>query len=87
MPVGAVSKARRTSSARAGQLSLSARRSSAPLARMTLATSQSFDFGIGAVSVRIIQAAPHILTVVPLAGFIGRAVPPKAGGIPYTKER
>jgi len=27
------------------------------------------------------------LTVVLLAGFIGRAIPPRAGGIPYTKER
>jgi len=28
-----------------------------------------------------------VLTVVLLAGFIGRAVPPKASGIPYVKER
>lgn len=48
---------------------------------------QSVDFGIGAISVQIIQAAPYILTVVLLAGFIGRAIPPKAGGIPYSKER
>jgi len=27
------------------------------------------------------------LTVVLLAGFIGRAIPPRDGGIPYTKER
>jgi len=27
------------------------------------------------------------LTVVLLAGFIGRAIPPRAGGIAYTKER
>jgi len=27
------------------------------------------------------------LTVVLLAGFIGRAVPPRAGGTPYMKER
>jgi len=27
------------------------------------------------------------LTVVLLAGFIGRAIPLRAGGIPYTKER
>ena len=29
----------------------------------------------------------HILTVVLLAGFIGKAVGPKAGGVPYVKER
>ena len=28
-----------------------------------------------------------ILTVVLLAGFIGKAIPPKASGIPYVKER
>ncbi|PZT84086.1 MAG: sugar ABC transporter permease, partial [Citromicrobium sp.] len=33
------------------------------------------------------QALPYILTVVILAGFIGRATPPRAGGEPYVKER
>jgi simple sugar transport system permease protein len=42
---------------------------------------------IGEVPVQAIQALPYILTVVLLAGFIGRAVAPKAAGIPYTKER
>ncbi len=43
--------------------------------------------GVGEVPVQLIQALPYVLTVVLLAGFIGRAVPPKAGGIPYVKER
>ena len=47
---------------------------------------QSFPF-IGEVPVQAIQALPYILTVVLLAGFIGRAVAPKAAGVPYTKER
>ncbi|MGJ8527507.1 ABC transporter permease [Maritalea sp.] len=42
---------------------------------------------IGEVPVQFIQAAPYVLTVVLLAGFIGRAVPPKAVGLPYVKER
>ncbi|WP_449396821.1 ABC transporter permease [Devosia riboflavina] len=42
---------------------------------------------IGEVPVQAIQALPYILTVILLAGFIGRAVAPKASGIPYTKER
>ncbi|MEM6440613.1 MAG: ABC transporter permease [Pseudomonadota bacterium] len=42
---------------------------------------------IGEVPVQLIQALPYILTVVLLAGFIGKAVPPKAGGTPYVKER
>ncbi len=43
--------------------------------------------GIGEIPVQFIQALPYILTVVVLAGFIGKAVAPKAGGIPYVKER
>ncbi len=43
--------------------------------------------GIGEVPVQFIQALPYILTVVLLAGFIGQATPPKAGGVPYVKER
>ncbi|MEM1044732.1 MAG: ABC transporter permease [Pseudomonadota bacterium] len=42
---------------------------------------------IGEVPVQFMQALPYILTVVLLAGFIGRAIPPKAGGVAYTKER
>jgi simple sugar transport system permease protein len=42
---------------------------------------------IGLVPVQAVQALPYVLTVVLLAGFIGRAVPPKAGGQPYVKER
>ena len=42
---------------------------------------------IGEVPVQFIQALPYILTVVLLAGFIGKAVPPKAGGVAYSKER
>ena len=43
--------------------------------------------GIGAVPVQAIQALPYVLTVVLLAGFIGKATPPKASGVPYVKER
>ncbi len=42
---------------------------------------------IGAVPVQFIQALPYVLTVILLAGFIGKAVPPRAGGVPYVKER
>ncbi|GLQ53275.1 ABC transporter permease [Devosia nitrariae] len=42
---------------------------------------------IGEVPVQAIQALPYVLTVVLLAGFIGKAVGPKAGGVAYTKER
>ena len=42
---------------------------------------------VGPVPVQAIEALPYILTVVLLAGFIGKAIPPKASGIPYVKER
>jgi general nucleoside transport system permease protein len=43
--------------------------------------------GIGIMPVQAFQVLPYVLTVVLLAGFIGKAIPPKAGGIPYTKDR
>jgi len=43
--------------------------------------------GVGTVPVQFMQALPYILTVVILAGFVGKAIPPKAGGVPYVKER
>ena len=43
--------------------------------------------GIGEVPVQAIQALPYLLTVILLAGFIGRSTAPKALGIPYVKER
>ena len=39
------------------------------------------------VPTQLMQALPYILTVVILAGFVGRAIPPRAGGEPYVKER
>jgi general nucleoside transport system permease protein len=42
---------------------------------------------IGVVPVHFIQALPYILTVLLLAGFVGKANPPKAIGVPYIKER
>lgn len=43
--------------------------------------------GIGPVPTQVFQALPYILTVILLAGFIGKAVAPKAIGRPYLKER
>jgi ABC-type uncharacterized transport system permease subunit len=42
--------------------------------------------GMGEVPVQLIQALPYLLTMFLLAGFIGRAVAPKAAGVPYEKE-
>lgn len=43
--------------------------------------------GIGEVPVQLIQALPYLLTVILLAGFIGRSMAPRALGLPYLKER
>jgi general nucleoside transport system permease protein len=42
---------------------------------------------VGIVPVQLIQAIPYILTVLLLAGFVGRAVAPRAIGVPYLKEQ
>jgi simple sugar transport system permease protein len=39
------------------------------------------------VQSQLLSALPYIMTVVILAGFVGKAVPPRAGGEPYVKER
>jgi simple sugar transport system permease protein len=43
-------------------------------------------FGV-VIPVQFINMLPYVLTVVLLAGFIGKSIPPKASGIPYTKDR
>ncbi|HEV7370196.1 ABC transporter permease [Arenibaculum sp.] len=43
--------------------------------------------GIGTIPVQFIQMLPYVLTVLLLAGFVGKAIAPKASGIPYVKER
>ncbi|PJC86128.1 sugar ABC transporter permease [Vibrio sp. HA2012] len=48
---------------------------------------QGVSIGDFTIPVQAIEAIPYILTVFLLAGFIGKAVGPKAVGVPYTKER
>jgi ABC-type uncharacterized transport system permease subunit len=43
--------------------------------------------GVGEVPVQLIQALPYLLTVILLAGLVGRAVAPQALGRPYLKDR
>lgn len=42
---------------------------------------------LGEIPTQAIQALPYLLTILLLAGFVGRAVAPKAIGQPYVKER
>ena len=39
------------------------------------------------IPVPALDALPYVLTVIVLAGLVGKAVPPRAGGEPYVKER
>ena len=39
------------------------------------------------VQVQLLDVLPYILTVIILAGFVGKATPPRAGGEPYIKEQ
>ena len=45
------------------------------------------DLGFVTIPSMFMNALPYILTVIILAGFVGRAIPPRAGGEPYVKER
>ena len=42
---------------------------------------------IGPAPVEIILVLPYVVTVILLAGFFGKAIPPRALGTPYVKER
>ena len=43
--------------------------------------------GIGPIPVQLVQALPYVLTVLLLAGFVGRARPPRAIGMPFARTR
>ena len=42
---------------------------------------------VGVIPVQFILALPYVLTVLLLAGFVGKAVAPRAIGVPYSKEK
>jgi purine-nucleoside phosphorylase len=48
---------------------------------------QNIQLGEFIVPVQFMQALPYILVVIVLAGLVGKAIPPRAGGEPYVKER
>lgn len=48
---------------------------------------QGVKFGSFEIPVQFINMLPYVMTVVLLAGFIGKSIPPKASGLPYTKDR
>ncbi|MGH1355749.1 MAG: ABC transporter permease [Thalassovita sp.] len=48
---------------------------------------QNIELGPITIPVQVMDVMPYVLTVVILAGFVGKAIPPRAGGQPYVKER
>lgn len=48
---------------------------------------QNIKIGDFTIPVQAMDALPYVLTVIILAGFVGKAIPPRAGGEPYVKER
>ena len=42
---------------------------------------------VGIIPVQFIQSLPYVLTIIILAGFVGKAIAPNAIGQPYIKER
>jgi len=42
---------------------------------------------VGVIPVQFILALPYALTVLLLAGFVGKSTPPRAIGVPYAKEK
>lgn len=42
---------------------------------------------VGTIPVEFVQMIPYVMTIVLLAGFVGRAIPPRASGVPYVKDR
>lgn len=51
-----------------------------------LAESFTLQFQDSGIPTQFIQVLPYILTIVVLAGFIGKANPPAADGIPFEKK-
>jgi ABC-type uncharacterized transport system permease subunit len=48
---------------------------------------QGAHIGNFEIPVQFIIMLPYLLTVILLAGFIGKSIPPRASGLPYTKDR
>ncbi len=52
----------------------------------SVALGQRFQFLGVPIPPQFLQMVPYIITIIVLAGLIGKATPPKADGIPYEKE-
>lgn len=52
----------------------------------SVALGQRFQFLGVQIPAQFLQMVPYIITIVVLAGLIGKATPPKADGVPFEKE-
>jgi general nucleoside transport system permease protein len=50
-------------------------------------TMQGAEIGNVDIPVQFFNMLPYVMTVVLLAGFIGKSIPPRADGLPYIKDR
>jgi ABC-type uncharacterized transport system permease subunit len=48
---------------------------------------QGAHIGAFEIPVQFFNVLPYVVTVILLAGFIGKSVPPRASGVPYSKDR
>ena len=59
------------------------------LATLLFASAEALQFrlqGTGWISPSLMSTLPYVLTILALAGFVGRAQPPAEDGVPYIKE-
>jgi general nucleoside transport system permease protein len=61
----------------------------AALASLLFATTESMEIWLqtGWIPSQLVQSLPYIITLVVLAGFVGRAFAPRDAGIPFEKDR
>jgi len=52
----------------------------------SVALGQRFQILGGPSPAKNIQMVPYLVTIIVLAGLIGKATPPKADGVPFEKE-
>ena len=61
----------------------------AAFASLLFATTESMEiwFQTGWIPSQLVQSMPYVITLVVLAGFVGRASAPRDAGIPFEKNR
>jgi simple sugar transport system permease protein len=61
----------------------------AALASLLFATTESMEIWLqtGWIPSQLVQSMPYIITLVVLAGFVGKASAPRDAGIPFEKNR